>query len=157
MQSCLHLNAVRPGPVRPSVARVMHAKRLLLSVVVAGGCVILVVLCCSPKAGRQAVGQALLRYHHQFTTNGYSEVGLRVPDLLRNRYGPAGTIAAETNCVTYWPNGQRRGLHYGQVIYLTRNQPSDTKWTLGGGSGLEVPLWGWVSWRHRSLIVTNGL
>ncbi len=135
----------------------MNSKRLLLFVVIAGGCTIAALLCWPSKPPGQEVGQALLGYHHQFTTNGYSEVGLRVPELLTNRYGPAGTIAAETNCVAYWPKGSRGGLHSGRVIFLARGQSGDTNWTLRCTSGLELPLVGWVSWRHRSIIITNGL
>ncbi len=135
----------------------MFRKRLLLLVVMVGGCTIAALLCWPAKPPGQEVGQALLDYHHQFTTNGYNEVGLRVPELLKKRYGPAGTIAAETNCVAYWPNGSRRGLHSGQIIFLTRGQSGDTNWRLRRTSGVELPLVGWTSWGHRSIIVTNGL
>ncbi len=135
----------------------MNTKPLLLFVVIVGGCIIAALLFWPPKSPSQEVAKALLGYHHQFTTNGYSEVGLRVPDLLRNRYGPAGTITAETNCVAYKAIGRRLGLPYGQVLYLSRSRPSDINWTLGGSSGLELPLCGWASWRHRSIVVTSGL
>jgi hypothetical protein len=137
----------------------MRAKRLLLMVVVAGGCIILALLWWStlpPKSGRQEIGKVLLGYHLQFTTNGYSEAGLRVPDLFLNLYGPGGFMSAETNFVAYRRNSRRLGMNYAQILDLSRVPPGNTNWRLAGISGLQLPLWGWVTWRDRGIIITNG-
>jgi len=121
----------------------MRARRLLWLVVAAGGCIILALLWRSLlplKPGRREIGAALLGYHHQFTTNGYSEVGLRVPDFFLERYGPGGFMSAETNSVAYKHNSRRLGLNYTQIFDLARVQP-----VIPTGGGEAPPGWSFRS------------
>lgn len=143
----------------------MRPRRVAIWFVIVVVCVASALVLCfyPPKGDSRQIAEALLQYHDQCATDGYSSLTIALPPILGERYGdsrPSKDIQPGRACVAY--RYERLGIDCERIFdllptcWFTR-RPTDTNtWTLTCETRIWNPLTDdWIKWDEQLITITN--